>query len=120
MITKVFISFSKIYPDRPDAMRFICSRNFDLDILSARIKDRTQVLGLYCLRIATKPQKESIMGKEDVTAGKIKQIKGKANDIAGALTGNIGQQIKGKTQMAVGKVQEAVGKATANKATDRK
>ena len=52
------------------------------------------------------------MGREDIVAGKIKQAKGKANDIAGAITGNTGQQIKGKLQKAAGKVQEAAGKAS--------
>ena len=53
------------------------------------------------------------MGKEDVAAGKIKQVKGKANDIAAASLkpGNTAQQVKGKVQKAVGKVQEAMGKA---------
>ena len=45
------------------------------------------------------------MASEDVAAGKVKQIKGKANDIAGAIKGDTGQQIKGKVQKAVGKVQ---------------
>ena len=36
------------------------------------------------------------MGNEDVAAGKIKQVKGKANDIAGAVKGNTAQQVKGK------------------------
>ena len=52
------------------------------------------------------------MGQKDVTAGRIKQIKGKANDIAGAITGNTAQQIKGKVQQAVGNVQEKLGQAT--------
>jgi uncharacterized protein YjbJ (UPF0337 family) len=50
------------------------------------------------------------MGREDVTAGKIKQIKGKANDIAGAVTGNTARQVKGKLQKAAGKMQENLGK----------
>jgi uncharacterized protein YjbJ (UPF0337 family) len=52
------------------------------------------------------------MGQEDVAAGKIKQAKGKLNDIAGAVTGDTGQQIKGKIEKGVGKVQEEMGKAT--------
>ena len=51
------------------------------------------------------------MAEEDVAAGKIKQVKGKANDVIGAVKGDTAQQIKGKVQKAVGKVQEAVGKA---------
>lgn len=50
------------------------------------------------------------MATEDVAAGKIKQLKGKANDVAGAVKGDTGQQIKGKVEKAVGKVQEALGK----------
>lgn len=52
------------------------------------------------------------MGREDIAAGKIKQIKGKANDIAGAVKGNSSQQVKGKAQKVAGKIQEELGKAT--------
>jgi uncharacterized protein YjbJ (UPF0337 family) len=52
------------------------------------------------------------MGQEDITAGKIKQIKGKANDIAGAVTGDSRRQLKGKLQQALGRAQAAYGKAT--------
>ena len=51
------------------------------------------------------------MGREDVAAGKTKQVRGKANDIIGAVKGDSSQQLKGKVQKAVGKVQEAFGKA---------
>lgn len=51
------------------------------------------------------------MGKEDVAAGQVKRIKGKANDIAGAVKGDTGQQVKGKVQGAVGKIQEKLGKS---------
>jgi uncharacterized protein YjbJ (UPF0337 family) len=50
------------------------------------------------------------MGREDIAAGKMKQVKGKANDVAGAVKGDVGQQIKGKAQQAAGKIQEGVGK----------
>jgi len=53
------------------------------------------------------------MGREDIAAGKVKQVKGKANDIAGAIKGDTGQQIKGKIQKGVGKVQEAMGRESA-------
>ena len=53
------------------------------------------------------------MGSEDVAAGKVKQVKGKANDIAGAVKGDTAQQIKGKIQQGIGKVQEALGKDSA-------
>jgi uncharacterized protein YjbJ (UPF0337 family) len=52
------------------------------------------------------------MGSNDIAAGKAKQVKGKLNDIAGAVTGNTAQQIKGKLQKTVGKVQEQIGKAS--------
>jgi uncharacterized protein YjbJ (UPF0337 family) len=57
------------------------------------------------------PNLEDIMAREDEMAGKVKQIKGKANDVVGAVRGNTAQQIKGKIQKGVGKVQEAIGKA---------
>ena len=50
------------------------------------------------------------MGKEGVVAGKVKQVKGKANDIAGAVKGDTGRQIKGKVQKAAGKVQERLSR----------
>ena len=59
------------------------------------------------------------MGQEDVVAGKVKQIKGKANDIAGAIKGDTAQQIKGKVQKVAGKVQEALGRDAADTLTDR-
>ena len=52
------------------------------------------------------------MGVEDIAAGKVKQVKGKANDIAGAVKGDPAQQIKGKIEKVAGKVQEEVGRAT--------
>jgi uncharacterized protein YjbJ (UPF0337 family) len=50
------------------------------------------------------------MGREDVAAGKTKQLKGKANDVVGAARGKTSQQIKGKAQKAAGKVQAAMGR----------
>lgn len=52
------------------------------------------------------------MGSEDVAAGNVKQVKGKANDVIGAIKGDTGQQIKGKVQQVVGKAQAAMGKST--------
>ncbi len=63
----------------------------------------------------TTNHKESLMAREDVAAGKVKQIKGKANDIAGAVKGNSAQQLKGKIQKGVGKVQEKLGKSDRNR-----
>ncbi len=58
------------------------------------------------------------MGREDIAAGKAKQIKGKVNDVIGAIQGNTAKQVKGKMQKAVGKVQEAMGRASTSK-TDK-
>jgi len=55
------------------------------------------------------------MAREDVAAGKVKQIKGKGNDTLGALKGDTSQQIKGKAQKAVGKVQEKLGKGSSSR-----
>ena len=52
------------------------------------------------------------MAREDVAAGKIKQVKGKANDMIGAAKGDTGQQVKGKVQKAIGTVQEKLGKGS--------
>jgi uncharacterized protein YjbJ (UPF0337 family) len=52
------------------------------------------------------------MGREDIAAGQAKQIKGKINDVAGAVKGDTGQQIKGKVQAAIGKAQEKLGRKT--------
>lgn len=49
------------------------------------------------------------MGKEDVAAGKTKQVKGKVNDVIGAIKGDSNQQAKGKVQKAVGKIQAKLG-----------
>ena len=51
------------------------------------------------------------MGKEDVAAGRTKQVKGKLNDVVGAVKGDSSQQAKGKVQKAVGKVQAKLGGA---------
>jgi uncharacterized protein YjbJ (UPF0337 family) len=50
------------------------------------------------------------MGREDVAAGRAKQLKGKLNDIVGAVKGDSRRQLKGKIQKSVGKVQEKLGK----------
>jgi len=51
------------------------------------------------------------MAREDVAAGKTKQMRGKVNDVVGAARGKTSQQIKGKIQKGVGKLQEKLGKA---------
>jgi uncharacterized protein YjbJ (UPF0337 family) len=58
---------------------------------------------------------KAILTKERSWVRKISQVRGKANDVIGAVTGNTGQQIKGKMQKVAGKVQEEVGKATSGK-----
>jgi uncharacterized protein YjbJ (UPF0337 family) len=55
------------------------------------------------------------MGYEDVTAGKIKQIKGRANAAIGATKGDTTRELKGKVQRFVGKAQEAYGRATSKR-----
>lgn len=52
------------------------------------------------------------MGREDVVAGRAKQAKGKAREIAGAVTGNTKEQVKGKIEKNVGKAQAEAGKRT--------
>ena len=54
------------------------------------------------------------MGREDIAAGKAKQVKGKVNDVAGAVKGDTAQQIKGKIQKGVGKFRRVWGKQAAN------
>jgi uncharacterized protein YjbJ (UPF0337 family) len=53
---------------------------------------------------------EVFMGREDVAAGKAKQVKGKLNDVVGAIRGDTSQQVKGKIQKGVGKAQEKLGR----------
>ena len=52
------------------------------------------------------------MGREDIAAGRSKQVRGKVNDVVGAVKGDSSQQVKGKVQKAVGKVQEKLGKGS--------
>jgi uncharacterized protein YjbJ (UPF0337 family) len=60
------------------------------------------------------------MGREDVTAGKIKRAKGKANDLIGAATDNPARQLKGKLQKAAGRVQEEVGRRSGSRRDSRR
>ena len=50
----------------------------------------------------------------DTTEGKLNQIKGKAREESGKLTGNKSQEIRGKAEHAAGKLQEQYGKAKRN------
>ena len=51
---------------------------------------------------------------DNVTEGKLNQIKGKAREESGKVTGNKSEQIKGKAEQAAGKVQEQFGNAKRN------
>ena len=53
---------------------------------------------------------EVIMAREDIAAGKTKQLRGKFNDIVGAAKDDPARHIKGKAQKVTGKVQEKLGK----------
>jgi uncharacterized protein YjbJ (UPF0337 family) len=55
------------------------------------------------------------MAGEEIAAGELKQIEGKANNIAGAVAGDTTRQIKGKIQQVAGKAQVSFGKATRGK-----
>ena len=52
------------------------------------------------------------MAREDVAAGKMKQMRGKANDVIGAMKGDPARQFKGKMQKSIGKVQEKLGRSS--------
>ena len=52
------------------------------------------------------------MAREDVAAGKMKQIRGKANDVIGAMKGDSARQLKGKVQKGIGKAQAKLGRAS--------
>jgi uncharacterized protein YjbJ (UPF0337 family) len=45
------------------------------------------------------------MSLKGEASGRMKQLKGKANDIAGSITGNTGRQMKGKAEKVIGKAQ---------------
>lgn len=51
---------------------------------------------------------------DNVTQGKLNQIKGKAREESGKVTGNKSEQIKGKAEQAAGKLREQFGKAKRN------
>ena len=59
------------------------------------------------------------MATEDRIGGKMKQARGKGNDVMGAIKGDDSQQAKGKVQKVVGKVQDKVGKATSKMSRGR-
>ncbi len=50
----------------------------------------------------------------DITEGKLNQIKGKAKEKSGKVTGDKPMEIRGKVEHAAGKVQENYGKAKRN------
>ena len=51
---------------------------------------------------------------DNVTKGKLTQIRGAAREESGIITGNKSEEIKGKAEKAAGKVQEQYGKAKRN------
>ena len=51
---------------------------------------------------------------DNIKKGKLVQIKGKAREESGKVTGNISEQIRGQAEQASGKVQEQFGKAKRN------
>ena len=50
-------------------------------------------------------------GIEDSLKGKASEVKGKVEDAAGALTGDVKTQAKGKVDEVKGKAQDAFGQA---------
>jgi uncharacterized protein YjbJ (UPF0337 family) len=48
---------------------------------------------------------------DDITKGKLNQIKGRATEKAGKLAGDSSREIKGMTEQIAGKIQEEYGKA---------
>jgi uncharacterized protein YjbJ (UPF0337 family) len=55
------------------------------------------------------------MSQEDIAAGKIKQVRGKAKAVVGAIQGDTMKQVKGNAERIAGKVQEKIGKATSKR-----
>ena len=51
---------------------------------------------------------------DNIIEGKVKQVKGKAREEVGKLTGNKTQELKGKVENAAGKAQEQYGKTKRN------
>jgi uncharacterized protein YjbJ (UPF0337 family) len=49
------------------------------------------------------------MTLKDKLSGKSKQVRGKGNEVAGAVKGDTGQEVKGKFQKLVGKIQDKLG-----------
>jgi len=50
----------------------------------------------------------------EITEGKLKQIRGKAREQSGKVTGNISQEIRGKAERVAGKAEERYGNAKRN------
>jgi uncharacterized protein YjbJ (UPF0337 family) len=50
-------------------------------------------------------------GDNNVVNGAAKQVEGKVNEVAGAASGDLGQELKGKLEKNVGKVQVGVGRS---------
>jgi uncharacterized protein YjbJ (UPF0337 family) len=60
-------------------------------------------------------------GVKNQVKGAGKEVEGKANEVAGAVKGDLGQELKGKVEKNVGKAQEAFGRGETRTAveTDR-
>jgi uncharacterized protein YjbJ (UPF0337 family) len=48
---------------------------------------------------------------KNIVKGKAKQVEGRAEDIAGNLSNDLGMEVEGKAKRVAGKVQEEFGKA---------
>jgi uncharacterized protein YjbJ (UPF0337 family) len=46
----------------------------------------------------------------DIAKGKVEQVKGKAREEVGKITGDKSEQVKGKVEQVGGKMQENLGK----------
>ncbi|GAA3399182.1 hypothetical protein GCM10017752_66680 [Streptomyces roseoviridis] len=89
----------------------VCERPGRLARLRAltrlRSTGETSLSRLVCGRRSS-PRKEFPMAKK--AKGKMEQVKGKAKEAAGKMTGNERMQAEGKTEQIKGKAREATGK----------
>jgi uncharacterized protein YjbJ (UPF0337 family) len=81
------------------------------------------VRAISSVQKAAKPRKETAMGvaEHGVTneaKGMGKQVEGKAKEVAGAVTGNLSQELAGKVEKNVGKAQASFGRGEENVSAD--